>query len=322
MYEGSQQGSFTSDGKNKTLKIRSGFDWIRIVNETQHAATNNGYGVEYYWRLGQGTKMTMAYRPAADHTVGTNIVTSAITVVDSSDFATGSRISVTAGTNAVQPVYSTGDTSGLTVGSIVRIDSSAQTNLNGLDFSIDTINANTDFRLANALATAPGIAAGAAGYYKLIAPNIEIYRMFTPSNRNISNITSASSAVVTTLVDHGYAIGQQVSFKVPEEFGMTQLDGLSGNITAVTDSTFTVDIDTSSFTAFKFPSYTLSPFVLASVVPVGDNPAYSGYMTAPGAFKNQGFSGVILTAGTTGPGGNAGDVISWRAGKSEVVDNA
>ena len=316
-----QQGSFAADGTAKTLKIRSGIDRLEIVNATQHAAANNGYGVEYVWQKGMGTGSRMFYRPAANQTLASNISAASINVIDTSNYAVGTRQAVTGGTNVAAPVYSTADTTGLLAGGIVRLDNTAHTNLNGLDFSVSTVNANTNFLLGNTLATAPSVVAGAAGFYKTIAPNIEIYRMFTPSNRNIADVSVAASAIVTTLVDHGYAVGQRVKFSVPALYGMTQLDGLTGNITAVTagpPNTFTVDIDSSAFTAFTFPVTTSTPFVHASVVPVGDNPGYASYMTAPGAFYNQAFTGVVLAGGTTGPGGNAGDTVYWTAYKTEL----
>jgi len=316
-----QGGSFTADGNDKTLKIRSNIDWIKVVNYTQAAATNNGYGFEYVWQRGMGTTSVMKYHPAGDHTVAVDASASSIQVIDTSSFALGANTAVTAGTNVTQPVYSTGSTAGLSNGGIVRINSTNHDNVNGLDFSVDTVVANTSFRLANTLATAPGRVAGAAGYYRTVAPNIEIYKMFTPGNRNIANITQAASAVVTTLVDHGYAVGQRVKFHIPSNAGMIQLDGLTGNITAVTDSTFTVDVDTTGFTAFAFPTYDLVPTLIPNVVPLGDNPSYASYMTAPGAFYNQGYIGVVLTGGTTYPGGNNNDVVYWEAGTYEVNNN-
>ena len=320
-----QQGSFTADGNAKTLKIRSDVDWIQIVNETQHAAANNGYGVEYYWQRGMGTSSVMKYRPAGDQTLASNVSANSIMLIDSSNFAVGTRYAVTAGSNATRPVYTTANTGTMLTGdtdSIVRLDNTDQTNLNGLDFTVDAVTTDTTFRLANTIATAPGVVAGAAGYFKVIAPNLEIYRMFTPSNRIIGNVTAAASAVVTTLVDHGYAVGQRVKFHVPATYGMTQLDGLTGNITAVAagpPNTFTVDIDSTAFTAFNFPLPGIVPFRYANVVPVGDNPGYASHITCPGLFYNQGFIGVILVGGTTDPGGNAGDKIYWLAGKSEMI---
>ena len=320
-----QQGKFTADGNSKTLKIRSDVDWIKIVNFTQNAATNNGYGVNYFWQKGMGTSTVMDYRPAADNTLASNTSAASIQVIDSSSFALGANTAVAAGTNAFQPVYSTsgagGTTAGVLAGAIVRLNNTNHNNLNGMDFSVDTVVTSTSFRLANAIATFPGRVAGANGYYRVLAPNIEIYRMFTPSNRIIANITAAASGVVTTLVDHGYSIGQRVKFNIPSGNGMTQLSGLTGNITAVTASTFTIDVNTSAFTAFAFPVYGDVPFTPAMVAPIGEDTTYSGYMTAPGSTYNQGFIGVVLEGGTTGPGGNNTDVIYWTAGRSETVNN-
>ena len=314
-----QTGSFTADGNNKTLKIRSGVDKIVIENVPQWVATNNGYGFKYTWYSDMGTTDLMEYHPAGDHTSAVNTTTSAIEVVDSSDYALGAKVATTSGTNATQPVYETGDTTGFADGTIVRLVSTDQTNLNGLDFSIDTIVANTSFRLANTLATAPGIIAG-TGHYRVVAPNVEVYNLFQPSNRNIANITAAASAVVTTLVDHAYAVGQRVKFSIGSEAGMIELDGIEGNITAISTSTFTVDVDTTAMTAFTFPVYGDVPCQIPSCVPVGDAKS-SVNQTAPSAFYNQGYIGVVLTGGTTKPAGNNTDVVRWTAYKAELVDD-
>ena len=170
------------------------------------------------------------------------------------------------------------------------------------------------------MATTPGVAAD-AGTYRLVAPNVEVYSMFKPSNRNISDISVAASAVVTTLVDHGYAVGQAVSFRVDATSGMTQIDGIVGNITAVTASTFTTDINSSGFTAFKFPLPADSPFTAPSVVVVGDQHGGTVDQLAVGKIDNQAYIGVVLQPGATKPAGSNGDVIKWRAGRSFSVDN-
>ena len=313
------QGKFTADGNNKVLQIRSDVDKIVIENYTQWSGTTNGNGYKYTWQKGMGTNMLMEYHPAADHTSAVDVATSVIEVVDSSNYSLGSAVAITAGTNATQPVYSTGTTTGLKTGTIVRIYDTDHTNLNGIDFSIDSVVASTSFRWANALATAPGKVAG-TGSYRIVAPNVDIYNIFYPGNRYIANITQASSAVVTTTVDHGYAVGQKVKFKIPAGYGMTELNGLTGNITAVSTSTFTVDVDTSAFTAFTFPTTASVPFDYAVVVPAGDAKS-SVSQNSPAALYNQSFIGVILTGGATAPAGNNNDVIYWTAYKSDFVDN-
>lgn len=312
------QGSFTSTGVNKIIKVRSGIDWFKVYNFSQSAAQNNGYGFEFYWQKGMGTTAVMRYHPAGDHTVAINNATSAVNIIDSSNYKLGAEYSVTAGTDATQPVYSTGTTTNLTTGSIVRLRGTDHTNLNGKDFSIDNVNASTSFRLANELATTPGDTAGATGYYRMVAPNIEVYQLFHPSHREIADISQATSAVITTLVDHGYSVGQKVRFKIPDDFGMTELNGLSGTITAVSTSTFTVNIDSTGFTAFSFPTaadYTAAPISPALVTPYGQA-ANIDYATGlDDRVYNQGFTGIVLNAGTALPAGSNGDVIYWQAGK-------
>jgi hypothetical protein len=323
MAEGTmiQQGSFTADGKSKTLKIRSDVDKLVIENVTQWENTNNGYGFRYTWYRDMGTTALMEYHPAGDHTSAVNITSSAVTLIDSSSYSGGSWIAVTGGTDATRPVYTVASTTGLVAGNIVRLKNTEHTNLDGLDFSVDDIdNAGTNFRLANTLATAPGIAA-TTGHYKLVAPNIETYRMFTPKTNKIANISQAANGVVTTLVDHGYAIGQKVKIHIPSDYEMIELDGVEANITAVTDSTFTIDVDTSGYTAFAFPTYTSTPFVYAEVVPVGDAKNTAVMYNSPGKFYNQGYIGVVLTGGTTGPAGNNNDVVRWTAYKSTRLDD-
>ena len=318
------QGSFTSTGANKIIKVRSGIDWFRVINLTQSAATNNGYGFEYYWQKGMGTTAIMKYHPAGDHTVAVNSQASALNIIDSSNYPLGTEYSVTAGTNATRPVYSTGTTTGLTAGAIVRLRGTDHTNLNGKDFSIDNVVGSTSFRLANTLATAPGVIAGASGYYRIVAPNIEVYRLFHPSHREIANITQASSAVITTLVDHGYVAGQKVRFKVPDDFGMTDIDGLTGTITATSTSTITVDIDSSSFTAFNYPTAaeaTAAPISPAIVVPYGESIDSDYANLLDDRVYNQGFTGIVLNAGTNLPAGNANDVIYWQAGNVFSTNN-
>ena len=72
-------------------------------------------------------------------------------------------------------------------------------------------------------------------------------------------------------------VGMKVSFRIPSIFGMQEMNGLTGTVTAVNTSTtvnsFTVDIDSSAFSAFTFPANGNQPFSPAVVVPAGENNA-------------------------------------------------
>jgi hypothetical protein len=321
-----QQGRFTSTGTTKTLEIRSDVDWMKILNFTvaDDDTTTTAVGVEYYWQRGfaQGTGIEYKKSNAANAAQLTTVLaTGGFTLVDSTANPVGNPVALTSSTNATQPVFTVAaSTAGLVAGDIVRVSGvSGQPNLGGVDFTIDTIVANTSFRWANALANVPG-SVGAGGNYRKIKFN----PIFYPRNRTVCNITAAVQAVVTTTVNHTFTVGQQVRFTVPAAFGMVQLDAQQATIVAVTASTLTIDYDTSAFTAFAWPLNASFPFNFAQVTPVGENTAEALSQSVDilqDATVNTGFIGMQLAAGTDSPAGTNGQVVYWLAGKSFSVDN-
>jgi len=104
----------------------------------------------------------------------------------------------------------------------------------------------------------------------------EQFPMFQRAMRNILSITQEENALVTTTFDginpgnHQYSTGLIARLYVPDGFGMTQVNELSGTITKVNDTQFTIDIDTTNFDAFVVPDYQPGAFgTPAQVVPVG-----------------------------------------------------
>ena len=81
----------------------------------------------------------------------------------------------------------------------------------------------------------------------------------------VTGITQATQGVVTVSEKHQYVVGQKVEFTIPGSFGMVQLNNyyLPQNkppvITAVTDYTMTINVNTTNFTAFAFPTSASSP---------------------------------------------------------------
>lgn len=338
-----QQGNFTADGSLSTvIDIRSDVDWMRVYNYT--AAGTSGGGTDlpfmFYFQRGmatgtglQWTKLdTVANDPT---TVGVLTAPNGFTLFNSGDRSTrlGAAVASTGYTNVVRPIVSTASTAGLASGSIVRLYGFATGQpINGMDFAIDTIVTNTSFRIASALATAPG-AAGTNGFYRII----KFDPLFYPPFRYVVNVTAAASAVVTLSVPSLYQVGQKVQFFIPSVYGMTQLDGQVGTITAVTDTvatqTITVNIDTSAFSAFTHPTTTTgaNPFSRAVVVPYGMDTGYALSQVpivdwTSGSLRNIGQLGMQLGGGASagaaaGPAGASGDAMYWVAGKSFAVDN-
>lgn len=365
-------------GGQVVIQIPSGVDWVKVYNYTKagqngitsayfNGTANASVGTEFYWQRGMAAGTGMVYYKGATSAVvdQDTLVSGGFTLYDPSGQTAGalpllgSPVATTASTNATRPVVSTGSTAGLQVGSVVRMSNTAQTDVNGIDMVVGAVVANTSFTLltaSNALATAPG-AIGGAGFYRIVNSN----PLFYPRRRYVVNITQATNAQVSTSVAHGLTPGQAVRLDIPTISGMTQLNSTPFNnyatatiVQVIDDYNFTINVDTTSFTAFTWPTIAQQPSSFPIVTPVGEDTA--GALASPFAqvptiggqqifntntgiladsTVNTGFLGMILGSGgngnalTTpivGPAGSvhftSGNVIDvtdtmyWVAGKS------
>lgn len=358
------QGSFTAQfsGANpnpgsasdqaamlKIIEIPSGADWVKVYNYTKAGAdgqvdvyfqgtANASAGVEFYWQRGMapGTGI-VRYKGDGVATLSEDtMVSGGFTLYDPIANAVGTiNATITAISNAAIPVVSNSGTNGLLPGDIVRLTNviNAQ-QLGGLDFTVgyNTLTAGTfslDYMSQLALA-------GTTGSWRKI--NFE--PIFYPRHRFISKITQALQAVVTLTVAHGFTVGQEVRVVVPDVYGMVEIDGLSATIVAIdttpaTGNTITLDIDSTTFTAFAFPVNADVPFSPAMIVPIGEAATAPWQNLLDDATINTAFLGMILGAGgngnalttpLSGPAGtvhfsaadaiDARDTMFWVAGKS------
>jgi hypothetical protein len=310
-----QQGHFTSDGTAHTLQLRGDVDWMKVWNITTLAAAGGGTACMFEWMRGLPTGYGLEYiKTAATNAIAPAIVaTGGFTLVDTSTSPLGPiNATVTAISNAAIPIVSATSTAGLVAGSIVRlVDPAGAQQFGGVDFEIDTVVANTSFRLVYA----PQIVAGTtASFYPVLYPP-----QFYPRRRFISKLTAANPAVITTTVSHGLTAGQKFRINVPAVFGMTQINGLIATVVSVTAATITTDIDASAFTAFAWPLTADVPFTHATIVPVGEAAVVPYQNLLDDATINQGYIGMILAAGVDSPAGVNTNLIYWQAGKSFSV---
>lgn len=90
---------------------------------------------------------------------------------------------------------------------------------------------------------------------------------FNPAMATITGIQQATKPFVVTSFPHTFIVGQYIKFVIPQEYGMIQLNGLTGLITEVpTASAFQINIDTTQFDAFSVPGV---PQQSAQAVPAG-----------------------------------------------------
>jgi hypothetical protein len=90
---------------------------------------------------------------------------------------------------------------------------------------------------------------------------------YIPNVKNITAITKAKNAVVTTDGDHNFLKGNSVRFDIPSEFGMREISGMTAFVISVTADTFTVDLNTKEYTTFSVPASYFQP---AQAIPLGD----------------------------------------------------
>src|ERR1700685_1017090 len=303
------QGTFRTPGSNTTnntiangnqmiVQIPSNADWMWVYNYTSYgvAGTNTATfqgtanaqtGMKYYWQRGmpQGQALVEYKTNAANSSNADLLLTGGFTLYDPSNTAItpllSAPVATTAVTNATRPVVSTASTAGISVGSIVRLSSNAQTDDTGPEFVVGAVTVNTSFTLltaTNPLANVPGAIGGGSGFYRIVNRD----HMFYPRNRYIVNITQAVNPIVSTSVPHGMTAGQAIRFHIPSVSGMVQLNSTAYNnykyasILAVNDDyNFVIDIDTTSFTAFTWPTVAQQPAGYPIMVPVGENTAVS-----------------------------------------------
>jgi hypothetical protein len=200
-------------------------------------------------------------------------------------------------------------------GDVVRItNTTGMFQIAGMDFTVDNVVAGVSFQLRDM--DTSGFAAPATAVSARLVP-FEPY--FYPRRRFATKISQAAQARITMSVTHGLTVGQEVRLNIPASFGMTQMNGLVGIITAVgladsagSTNTIDVNIDSTAFSAFAFPASFVNYFgQFAEVVPMADNTP-----TLAGATINTAVIGMRLGSSVVGA---AGHIINWRAERGLVV---
>ena len=372
------QGRFVSTGANTSIAIPMGVDWFEIIDYTKAgangASATDFVGVRYYWQLGMadGTGQ-VEYKSNSSNAINMDTLAfGGFTLVDTSGSPVGTITTTTgdgattgASIDASSPRIVTIDEatiaplvySRLLGKDIVRMSrlsgGTAAPLFAGIDFTFASLTAasatQTTFTLSN---TNTGVAnAGTATFNTADIIPIKWNPYWYPSIRNIYGMKSSGvNTIVYPTVKPFYVVGQSVRINVPQntptgtDWGMSQINGLVGNVVAVATSapwSFTIDIDSSGFTTFNQPGSASMPITTqgvqwASVVPIGDVAMQildtSGNPIPTNAFNestfNQAYMGIVLGVGGTdsgassgtpnisGPAGKEGDVMYWRAGKS------
>ena len=327
--------SFTSAGIGVKIPLPSSADYFRTWNVTQIGASSTAcIGGEWFGpKFGVGASAandgirwkTAGSKSALIDKFSTSTVADGFTYVTTAPQieaqASAAITSITAASPAVVTqtnTYSNGD--------IIQIyNSTGMLQIAGMNFQISSVS-GSGYTLTGLRAAGFAVPA-TAGYTRRISKMLAV----DPQFLFITEITQASQAVVRTSVDptNYYVVGMKVRFSVPSSLGMTQMNGLTGKIVAMSAAnyTMTVDIDSSAFTAFAFPASTGSPRsnLFATLAPAGVSTQFNpvtnvqtGYDFQYQPFRTGQFTPYMyLGGGTNSPAGAASDVICWAAYKFE-----
>jgi hypothetical protein len=325
------QGTFTQGATAAVIRlpIVSDVDRFSVYNITQMAASQTtAVGVQYHWQRGFPAGAMIEYLKSNAANAANLIqylTTGGFTLINTTQQQPGAlnngSTGISAITNATPPVVTVGSTAGMAAGSVVRLFSpTGADEFGGLDF---TVGYNTFSPTTFDLSYMSAGGVGTAGSFRVIPYN----PIFYPRQRFVASISQAAQAVVVTTVTHGYQVGQKVSFRVPKIFGMTQLDQVEATIVAInttnTINSFTINVDTSAFSAFTFPANGNQPFSPTVVVPAGMDTAFAVNANVnefSDAWNNVSYYGIQLAAGANSPAGSASDVIYWVAEKADSVN--
>jgi len=298
-------GAYVSDGTYKILQLPAEVHYFQVHNYTQYSsAANPGVVKRAYWFLGMpddyylGVKNTDG--AATDESVlgtsgGFRWLESQPNNLEAAKTATAITAAAPPVVSAVSHGYEVGDT-------VLATGSTGMLQIAGMEFTVTVKDSANAFSIGYLDASGFAAPATAGSFRRVSTPP-----MFAPRRKFITKITKAASAVVTLSVTHGYQVGEKVRFNIPAALGMVEMDGLIGEITAIStaNNTITVNIDSQAFTTFAFPASASVPFTHAQVIPVGDDAS-----VLTGATENEGYR--ALRIGGTVDGASLDD-MKWMA---------
>ncbi len=328
-------------------------DWIFVKDLTNQGVTVAAVPAlesEWFSGMAQGSFIGINQAITTGALTTTTGTTGGFTFINQANPPVYAKVAVTA-VNGTTFVVSTANTAGINVGDYVRlINIVGAKELSGILFQVTAVSANTSITLgmaATAVAAGLVIANGTTGFYQKVYPSF-----MYPGLRQILHITQATQAKVYFGTPNDFTPGELVDFRIPTEFGMIQLNDLTGTpregfdgnpvgaarvlvtTNTATESSITLDYDTSGFTAFAYPTSALismggSPAVCfpagSGVVPLNGSATIP--VSPPGtnlvdAFDNRAQYVMNLGTSVVGAANASMVVIALKADFNNAITNA
>lgn len=298
-YSRAAKGTFTSTGASKAIYLPFQPTLVRLTNYSA-AATPANHGVPFAnWdsNMGQGFAVEQVFN--ATPVLSTDVVTSN----GISTFGAGLALQFGAqqqiiGATKASPIVFNVTAHGYSVGDIIMLEGLYQSATTGMPqiagmlFQISAVGDADHFTVVwngnqsnyTALSGSPT----GAFVRKVLYPFL-----YLPGVNFISAVTTGTTTTITTTTAHNFVVGQEIAFRIPSQWGITQLNSLPNNtipgspvygyVTSITSNTvFVCNINSTGFTAYaNNPTVASVPgLTFPQVLAVGDvnsgGAAYSG----------------------------------------------
>lgn len=277
--------------------------YVASANGTGWGAKNLACSIQWEWNrtMAQGTAFGILQ--SADNTslqlpamtsyrlpATGNVSVDAISSYSTANPPTFASLAATAITGSAGTfVVSMANTGTIAVGDIVRIvNPLGELQIGGYSFAVTAVTVNTSITLGYMASSGITFAADSTG-----ATVIKyIPGRYYPRERRIANITQAATPTVYFTQPNDFTPGENVYFRIPTKittanngWGMQEMNNVVGRVLTVTNSatvsSITIDVNTSGFSAFSWPTSAvagagISPAVCgpssSGVVPYNGNP--------------------------------------------------
>lgn len=284
-----------ASGINVECQSQNPPDYIVAKAITGWGEASDAQAIEWWWERSMGNGYANGILQASEGSnpqlpamtsyrlprTGTTAV-DAIAVWDTANPPTYAALATTAITGIAGTfVVTMANTGTIAVGDYVRLyATTGELQIAGYTFQVTAVTANVSITLGYMASSGMTFAADAtAGQVVKYIPN----RMY-PRWNYIANITQAAQAVVYFTAQNDFTAGEIVSFRVSSDFGMDEINNRAVRVLSVTNSatvsSITIDLDTTGFTAFTFPT---SAVAAAGVSPAMAVPSSSGVVPFNGS---------------------------------------
>lgn len=278
-----------SSGLNLECNSQNPPDFVVLKSLTGWGEASDAQAIEWFWEksMSQGTakgilQASEGSTPQVPAMSSYFISSNGISTYDTANPPSFAALATTAiAGNTGTFVVTMANTGSISVGDYVRLyNTTGELQIAGYSFQVTAVTANVSITLGYMASSGTTFAAAAtAGSVLKYIPN----RMY-PRQKFIANITQAAQAVVYFTESNDFTPGEIVSFRVSSAFGMDEINNRAARVLSVTNSatvsSITLDLDTSGYTAFSFPT---SAVAAAGVSPAMCVPSSSGVVPLNGS---------------------------------------